>query len=88
MDLLLCLSCNSWLFVGFLEKWDLYVTDALKAECSCSTPQIHPPQNPVLHQDTGAHARQRVRVGMLSDSTVDFTKHSQKNPHLLFTSVK
>lgn len=51
----------SWLFIGFLEKWDPYVTDALKAKFSCSMPQTHPPQNPVLHQDFGARVRQKVR---------------------------
>lgn len=56
----------SLLYVGFLEKWDPYVTDALKAECSYSTPLTHPPQNPARHQDTGAHVRQKVRTSVLT----------------------
>lgn len=56
---LLCLS------VGFLEKWDQCVINALRGESYCSTPPTPPPRDRVPLLDTGPHERLKVQCNTI-----------------------
>lgn len=51
-----------WLSVDFLEKWDQFVTDVLKLECSYSMPQTLLLPDPALPPATGVLVKQKVRL--------------------------
>lgn len=56
----LYLSCLVCLSVGFLEKWDQCVINALRAEFYFSMPPIPPPHDRVTLLDTGPQERLKV----------------------------
>ena len=57
----LYLSCLLCLSVGFLEKWDQCVINALRGGFCSSMPLIPPPRDPVTPLDTGPLERLKVR---------------------------